>query len=288
MAQAQYDYQPVDYPGGTDTQVFGINERGDVVGNGSVAPDTFPFVFTSKNGNFINVAPLAGYASTAVLGINDAGVMVGSVLSLDETTTSGFIRDNKGNFTLFSHPDAVSNTTARGINNKGLVTGTRDTSDGFLAGFLYDPKAGTFTDLVPSILTIAHGINSKGSVAGDARFEVDPCGGLNAFERYGWVRAKDGSTVLFQVNGERTVARGISDSGFITGNVLDPSTNELKGFVIKAPTENCEPIPVDASELLQFPASEATFPEGITNSGDIVGIYFDASDSSRGFIASPQ
>ena len=34
VAQAQYDYQQIDHPGGTDTDVFGINDRGNVVGNG--------------------------------------------------------------------------------------------------------------------------------------------------------------------------------------------------------------------------------------------------------------
>ncbi len=117
VAQAQYVYQLIDYPGADNTQVFGINDRGDVVGIGFADPNSLPFVYDSKKGNFTDVAPLAGYSATGVLGINDPGVMVGSVTSLDETTASGFIRDKNGNFTVFSHPDAVFETRPRAVNN---------------------------------------------------------------------------------------------------------------------------------------------------------------------------
>ena len=212
VAQAQYDYQQVDYPGTTDTQIFGINDRGDTSGNGFPDPGTFPFVYASKKGTFTDVASLAGYSATSVLGINDAGVMVGSVDSLDKTTTSGFIRDKNGNFTVFSHPDAVSSTNPRGINNKGLVTGYRDDVDVITIGFIYDSRRDTFTDLNPtSFFTIAQGINSKGEVVGSSSFTVenDPCPGLeNPFGRYGWLRAKDGTVTFFEVNSSHTSARG--------------------------------------------------------------------------------
>ncbi len=286
LANAQYDFQDISYPGQPDTQVFGINDSGDAVGTGFGAT-AIPFVYSSMDGTHTPVPPADGYASTSVLGINDAGDMAGSVTSLDLTTTSAFIRSKKGTYTVFSHPDAISSTTARAINNKGLVTGTRDTVDGSLAGFLYDPRTETFTDLVPSLLTIAQGISSKGDVVGDARFEVDPCGGATPLGRYGWVREKDGTVILFQVNGQRTAARGINDAGKVVGFTTDPFTGQTKGFVIDAPDTNCEAVAVDASDLFAFPGSDFTFPEGITNSGDIVGLYQDAVNGF-GFIATRQ
>ena len=287
VVQAQYDFQQISYPGQDGTQVFGINDSGDAVGIG-YGLDTFPFVYASMDGTFTDIAPADGYATTSVLGINDAGVMVGIVRSLDGTTGSAFIRSNDGTYTIFSHPDAFSETVARGVNNKGLVTGIFDRADLTLSAFIYDPKTETFTDLVPALTTIAHGINSKGVIVGDAIFEVDPCGGSGTLERYGWVRAVDGSVVLFQINGQRTLARGINDAGMIVGNVLDPNTFQLKGYVIKAPKTNCESITVDVSELLQFPGSDWTTPEGITNAGDIVGNFTDALGNTQGFLATPQ
>ena len=142
--------------------------------------------------------------------------------------------------------------------------------------------------MVPSFLTIPHGINSTGVIVGDARFEDDPCGGQGIpGSRYGWVRNRDGSVVLFQINGQNTRARGISDAGFITGAVNDPLTGGIKGFVTKAPKTNCQPISIASDDLLQPAGAFAVFPEGITNSGDVVGLFFDDS-GHHGFIATTQ
>lgn len=287
IAHAQYDYEQVGIAGQNSTQVFGINDSGDAVGN-SFDPDNIPFVYASMDGTLEEIVPAAGYLTTSVLGISDAGIIVGGVANLDGVTASAFIRSKNGEYTVFSHPNAVSQTTARGVNNKGLVTGTYDTATGALAGFLYDPKTGTFTDLVPSDFTIPHGINSRGVVVGDARFFEDPCGGPDDFQRYGWVRDKDGSVVLFRVNGQSTRARGISDAGMIAGSTFDLVTFEEKGFVIKAPESDCESVSVDPSEYLQFPGSVLTILEGMTNSGDVVGIYDDGFAGPKGFIARPQ
>jgi uncharacterized membrane protein len=289
-AQTQYDYFQIDYPGQTQTQVFGINDSGDVVGNG-VDPNTLPFVYASMDGTLTDVAPAAGYDTTSVLGINDAGDMVGSV-RISEVSVDGFIRGADGTYTIFSHPDGVSNTLPRGINNKGLISGYRRlrADNSFLGGFVYDSRTQTFTDIdiAANSQVIAHGINSKGEVVGNARIfpASDPCGAGVA--NYGWIRARDGSVRYFTVNGQYTSARGINDAGLIVGQTEDPSTFERKGFVVRAPKSNCETISVDTSELLDFPGSEYTFAEGITNSGVIVGVFRDALNNFHGFIATEQ
>jgi uncharacterized membrane protein len=282
VAQAQYDYELIDHPGSPDTQVFGVNDRGDVVGNGITDPDTFPFVYDSKNGTYTDVAPMAG-ADTSVLGISDSGVMVGSV------DNDAFIRDKKGNFTVFSHPDALSFTQARGTNNKGLVSGFRDRPDFDVTfvGFIYDPKNEAFTDLIPTAAhTIAHGINSKGDVVGNSFFfnADDPCpGSLDPIVQYSWLRSAGGTVTYFNVNGLTTRARGINDSGTIAGFIFN--SGPAKGFVIKLDGSQCQEIIVAASELLEFPGFD-TLPEGITNSGDVVGIADDGV--LHGFIARPE
>lgn len=289
QAQADYDFQLIDHPGTPDTQVFGVNDRGDVVGDGLLDNTTsFPFVYESRTGTLTDVAPAAGFANTNVLGITDSGVMVGSVLSLDLSTTSGMIRGKDGTFTFFSHPEAPSFTEARAVNNKGLVSGFRDISPGFRAGFIYDPKTDTFTDVVPGRFTIEHGINSKGEVVGNSIFfgGEDPCGSPDAFVNSGWLRAVDGSITYFQVNGEATRARGINDAGFIVGFVDDSASGKIKGFVVKLDGSPCESLTVADSDLLEFPGFDFLFPEGITNSGVIVGIVEDANQ--HGFIATPR
>jgi len=289
-AQAQYDYELFDYPDVDDTQVFGINDRGDAVGNGFDALDSFPFVYDAKKGTLTDVAPLAG-AFTAVIGNNDAGIMVGSV------DNDAFIRDKKGNYAVFSHPDAVSFTQARAVNNKGLVTGFRDHPNlgGTVYGFIHDPKSDTYTDIISPddhAQSIAQGINSKGEVVGSAFFldADDPCGdsGPFGFVRKGWHRATDGTVTYFTVNGSpRVAARGITDSGTIAGFVTDPGSGLTKGFVVELDGSQCQSFTIADADLLHVPASSGTFVQGINKSGDVVGLYDDVT-TSFGFIARPK
>jgi uncharacterized membrane protein len=294
-AQAQFDYQEIVYPGAQDTQVFGVNAKGNVVGNGIADPDTYPFVYAPKNGTFSDLAPLAGFANTSVLDINDRGIIVGSVVSLDRTALSGFIRDKDGGFTVFDHPDAVSNTSPRAVNIQGLVTGYRDSADSILPdnGFIYDPKTGTFIDIVPSLFTIAQGINAEGNVVGSAVFwpADDPCSteptGSPATVRYGWVRTTDGSVTYFSVNGLRTSARGINNSGTVAGFVQYPGTPMGKGFVTELDGTQCQMITIADEDLLTFPGAFFTIAHGVTPSGAVVGWYEDEFGLG-GFIATPE
>ena len=289
VAQAQYNYELFVHPESDNIQVFGINDRGDVIAN-VTDEGGGPFVYASKKGEFTDVTPAAGYANTGGLGITDFGVMVGSV-NVDEFSSSGFIRDKKGNFTIFDHPDAVSNTNPRGINDKGLIAGFRDDLNVFTIGFIYDPKSGTFTDIIPtSFFTIAQGINSKGEVVGSSNFDVanDPCAGvLGPSRRYGWLRATDGTVTYFQVNGSHSSARGINDEGSIAGFFIDPNDGFFKGFKAELDGSQCQSVTVGPNDILHVPGSGDNFVQGISNSGVISG-GADFGSSSTGYIATPQ
>lgn len=292
QAQAGYDYQLIDYPGGDFTQVWGINARGDVVGNSGIEGVCLPFVYDSKNATFTDVAPVAGYDCTSLLGISNSGFLVGGVSTDEPFFRSGLILDKKGDAMIFDHPDALNQTNARGVNNDGLVTGyiVVDEEDELFRGFIYDALTGTFTDIVPSFRTIAQGINADGYVVGSALFlgdvlgPPDPCGS-EGIGHYGWLRAPDGTVTYFDVNGWTTRARGITNSGTITGWVFDPDAASLKSFVTKLDGTQCQSITIPDSELLVVPGGFSTVAEGIKNSGDVVG---NEADAIRGFIATPQ
>ncbi len=284
VAQADFNYELVDHPDADDTQVFGINDRGDVVGNGFDNVDNFPFVYASKKGTFTDVP---ADADIGIVGLNDAGVRVGAV------DDDAFIRDKKGNLTVFSHPGAVDFTQARAVNNKGLVTGFRNTGFPFAfsaAGFIYDPKRDSFTALNPtSCFALAQGLNSMGEVGGRANFLAvdDPCVGLgNPFLRYGWSRATDGTVTYFEVNGSSTSARGINDEGSIAGFFIDLDDGIFKGFKIKLDGSPCQSLTVAGGDVLEIPGFDL-FPQGITNSGDVAGIADDGINV-HGFIATPE
>jgi hypothetical protein len=292
QAQTVYDYQAIDYQAATDTQVWGINGRGLVVGNGWDELIDYPFVYDPKTDTFVDVVPLAEFDNTSLIGISTSGYLVGSVDDYYLETRSGLILDRKGNATLFDHPDAISTTGPRGVNNAGLVSGFYDLEEGRLAGFVFNPKTGTFTNFVPSWSTIAHGINSAGEVVGSALYwdEETPCGPTPEFgiAQYGFLRTSDGTVTFFDVNGWRTRARGITDTGTIAGWVTDPGTRMIKGFVTEYDGTDCLSITIPEDELLVFPGSNITFVEGIKATGEVIGSYVDELDLYHGFIATPQ
>lgn len=299
-AQDAYDYAPIDYPGADRSQVFGVNERGDAIGNafadgpgGTI--DRFPFVYDIRKDRFTLVDDVAGFDATSVLANNNRGDIVGSVFDEAIPRESGVLIDKKGRAEVFDHPDAVSVTQPRAINNRGVVTGFRDNNDpfDFQVGWIYDPKRGTFTDIVPSAATIAQGINGRGDVVGSATFftQDDPCnpgappGGSVG---YGWLRTTDGNVSFFTVNGERTRARGITDSGTIVGWTLNETTGEVRGFVTDAEIGYCEDIAVGPDGILAYPGAQATFAQAITNWGAVVGSYNDATGEVQSFVAVPK
>jgi len=308
LAQAAYDYQVINYPGVSFTNLFAINDHGVAVGNGSDgAGNNYPFLYDIDTGTLTDVANVAGYDRTAIIGISDSGLLVGDVdLDLDQTR-NGLIRDLQGADTVFSHPDALFVTEARGVNNQGLVSGSRDSAERpgeYAFAFIYNPTKGTFIDFAESISTLAHGMNSQGDVVGNAVFfsfdgPEDPCPDLPGdpfFRLYGWLRTADGSLTYFLVNGEPTRARGINDRGQITGWVRDFSGGPSdKGFVIEGKEfagATCVAVTVATEDLLVvsgFGDNTSIYPEGITNSGNVVGVVRDRdAGSDSGFIATPR
>ena len=102
-------------------------------------------------------------------GINDAGVIVGFATTASDAHEQAFILVH-GKYRFFSRP-GWQNTEARSIGTSGLVVGINYQDTGEYAGWLYDPSAGSFTDVTPpgSIYTIAQGINRFGRIAGSGQ-----------------------------------------------------------------------------------------------------------------------
>lgn len=81
-------YQTIAVPGATQTQPWGINDGGVIVG-WYVNSQCLPCGFALRNGRYFTVS-YPGSAFTTPFGINNAGQIVGSY-SLDGTTTHGFV-----------------------------------------------------------------------------------------------------------------------------------------------------------------------------------------------------
>ncbi len=300
-AQADYVFTVLDYQGvssnGGFTAVWGINNQGEVAGSAYDGNETIaPFIYDVRKGAY---TPLpAEVFKTYADGISDRGVVVGGEVLFDNAGNEfeiGFILD-KGAFRRVAHPGALFSTELRAINSSGLVVGIAcDDPNCFvnIVNFIYDPKTNVFTDMFPSTVdnpAIMAGINARGESVGNTYYDADVvcqgCPGAN----YGYVRSADGALTLFLVNGKGTRPRGISDSGLITGYVRTNCEGKapFAGFVTTlARGAGFQSITIPCADLLGVAGAIETTPQGISNSGVVVGNWLDADGVGRGFVATP-
>ena len=134
----------INVPGAGATSVFGINNRGDIVGAygaNRFAGNDHAFLL-DKKGNLTTI-DVPGARFTQAFGINDAGVIVGGFTNVSclnnicSSDTHGFLY-NDGAFTTVDVPGATF-TTVTDINNAGLFVGLFRDATG-LHGFV-DPPA---------------------------------------------------------------------------------------------------------------------------------------------------
>jgi uncharacterized membrane protein len=290
FAFSTVDYPGVDYSAGGYTQLFGINDDGSAVGIAQInaSSSVIPFRYDIKRHGF---TPLPDYAAgatsyTLANGINNGGAIVGGE-SQDEGTTEFAFVLKQGAFALLSRPGSLTFTEARAVNAHGLISGyALNDSDGTYSGFIYDPVSNAWTDVLPSAVTIAQGLNARDELVGNVYENAGiVCAACQAGP-YGFIRAPNGFVAIFTVNGVPTHARGITDAGTITGFVTVGKNDEFVGFVIPAPQRaGFQTLHVPAKDLVRFPGAAGTTPEGISDDGTLVGSWTDGSGAAHGFIA---
>jgi uncharacterized membrane protein len=292
FAFSTVDFPGVDYSAGGYTQLYGINERGWAVGIAQInsSSTAVSFRYDIKRHRF---APLPDYSTGATSytladGINNFGTVFGGESQDGGATEFAFVL-KEGTFELLSRRGSSTFTEARAVNAHGLVSGyALNDSDGTYSGFIYDPVSNTWTDVLPSLVTIAQGLNDRDELVGNV-FENAGivCAACQAGP-YGFIRAPSGVVAIFTVNGAPTDARGITDDGTITGFVTIDNQYEV-GFVIPAPKRaGFQTLTVPAKDFVRFPGATGTIPEGIADDGTLVGMYTDGSGATHGFIAAPR
>jgi uncharacterized membrane protein len=274
-----YTFAQIDVPfiGASDTTIFGINDRGEVVGSYRDAAFQSHGFFRDAASNFAPVdVPFLNASNTTAYGLNNQGQIVGSYNTGAFQNLHGFVLQ-QGQFHAIDVPfSGSSNTEAFGINGQGEIVGGYFLSSmrgGSEHGFL--DSSGVFTSLeVPSAeLTEVNGISNTALIVGsfsDANFN-----------QHGFV-LKEG---LFQViddpsatNGTR--AFGVNDLGQIVGDYFTAEFGgRVHGFLLDAGVFNAIDVP--------FRGSFNTVVRGINDRGDLVGLFSDAQ-GEHGFIATPQ
>ena len=199
----------LNFPGAANTLAYGINDTGDVVGQYGNSPFTDPtgiarfHGFVWSNGVYITIdAPFSDAVHTALLGINNAGHIIGTYLPHrsgssdinDYDSELAFLYDN-GNFTPLDFPGAQipfccgAQTFPMDINNLGQVVGSSYDSNGKPQFFLYgDGKYFVITGVPENVIdpndnsiihgSSAFGINDKSEIAGTyvQRVPCETCG----------------------------------------------------------------------------------------------------------------
>jgi probable HAF family extracellular repeat protein len=198
-------------------------------------------------------------------------------------TGHGFLLDN-GVFTTIDHPDAVAETGALGINNRGQIVGGYVDAEGTIRGFLLDdgvfipidhPDAASGT----AVGTVVRDINNRGQIVG---FYVDAEG-----TAHGFLRDKEGVFTPIdhpdapQEPGAGTAAFGINDHGQIVGFHFDVGAESTHGFLLGS---HDDPGEEGVFTAIDVPGAVDTLPSAIGNRGEIVGGYSDTGGTAHGFV----
>ncbi|MFZ5861783.1 MAG: PEP-CTERM sorting domain-containing protein [Nitrospirota bacterium] len=260
-AQAvSYTFTTLDY---TPT---GINDAGDIVGNG---PGGGLFY---SGGGFTNISAFRPY------GINNHGDVVGTNSSFQGALLSG------GTITTLQIPYdeffGTPLTMFEDINDSGQIVGNAGASGGFRSfiysgsdyTFLASPFGGPFYNSE----TFATGINNHGDIVGTESYR-------SGSEERGVLVSGGITTSIRFPDAYITRVEGVNDAGQVVGltggyNIVDglPGSWWTHGFVWSE----------GIFSTVDVPGAISTHILDLNNSGQLVGTYQDAS-GMHGFIATP-
>jgi len=277
-----YHIEVVDVPfaGASETELFGINNAGDIVGSYADA-NAVRKGFWLRNGVFETIAP-EGATDTRAFGINASGQITGRYKDADGVQ-HGFLREPDGTF-IVVNPGAAFNY-AWGINDTGQLTSYHfdfpTENDIVITSFLREPD-GTFVQ-VPSSGGVGgnvfRGINNAGVMAG---WNL-PESGFTPTQIIDGLIFEDGAFTTLSIDAERhTLPDDIDNHGRIVGHTAPLDFSEIQGFLRT---------PEGEFHLIGIPGAEATIAQAINDDGVIVGWFEiheeDGEHQIHGFIATP-
>lgn len=221
----------------------------------------------SPKGYYTAVAP-PNSIDTYLAGLNSSGQIVGAFID-SKNQTHGYFRNSNGTFIQLDVPGSTGFTNVAGINADGQIAGTYFASGGSQQSYFWDVKNPSqyvaFT-VSGSTATVATGINKSGEITG----LYDDGAGTHAF-----IRSPDGTISTFDFGGGNTVNGPllINTRGQITGGVFNLGFN---GGFLRTPNG-------------QFIYWAVTLhvgpqPQGINESGVIVGYFYSDSGSDYAFV----
>jgi probable HAF family extracellular repeat protein len=258
--------------GGTTSFAFGINNRGQIVGEAAREDGVLRPVLW-ENGRTIDLDTLGG-ASGRAFDVNESGVIVGRAANAAERLRP-FRLDyaKKGAMEEIPPlPGAIPGTsstdgTGYGINASGVITGFGVNNAGLLQAFISNGASTTVVPTPGGTNSRAWDINDAGQIAGWGR------DASNAIVGYRWSEAEGVTLVGNLVPGADVFAVGINNHGHVTGAIQKDFGHQTPGAtaISRSFLWDGSNI-VDIGLVAGFAGSAATL---INDYGQIVGQAFN-------------
>ena len=210
-----------------------------------------------------------GSVRTQFYGTNEAGTYVGTTLDPAVNRRVGLVYSG-GVASTFEAPGA-SLTYAVDINSAGTILGRDNDAAGAAHGFTKAGGVYTAFDAPGALGTVPYSFNDAGTVVGSY---TDAANRTHAFLETNGVY----TTVDDPLGKPTSILFGINDLGTSVGYFYDPVADQTQGFLRLAN---------GTIQNLNYPGSGESYPIGINDAGQIVGVEFDANDNGFGYLLNP-
>jgi uncharacterized membrane protein len=258
LALAQGTYTQIDFPGASQTECFGVDSAGDIVGEYYDAAGLHGFLLSAGTYTTIDYN---GY-DTALNGINDTGQVVGESIA-------GFVYDLQTQiFTTISYPGSHQATDPVAINNAGTIAG-----DYFYQGRWqgFELAGATYSQIAPPNASNVwvHGISGSGELVGLAERSH------HTTDYFSFSYAQGGYSAIRILHAPDAGVIGVSPAGDALVGAYSLSSGTA--FVYRNQT----------LQALRFPGAIYTIAAGVNNAGEVIGDFYDSDYIYHGFTWTP-
>ncbi|HXR15332.1 MAG TPA: hypothetical protein VN777_03890 [Terriglobales bacterium] len=271
-AQTAFNFQTINFPHDSFTQLLGINQKGVIAGYHNVTANK-GFTLRLSTHKF-TIENYPGSAMTQVIGIDGLGGTCGFYVD-QAGVTHGFLDSNDA-FSTVDFPGTPFNQLL-GRNDSAQAAGYySQTANGTgpFVPYVYDINGGVFEVItIPgSVSAQATDINFLQQVTG---FFIDS----NNVSHGWWLNA--GTLLQLDYPGaSNTQATGENNKGIVVGTYQD-SAGASHGFLYN--TNTAKYTSVDAPN-----GTGITFVNGINEQNQLVGFTMPSSTTASGFVATPK
>jgi len=293
LSAQSFTYAPINVPGAVATEARAINNNGEIVGfykttacaDYDVKVPRCPTKgFKYVNGSYIKLM-VPNSTSTAIMGVNDLGDLVGFYTKADGTK-HGFIwfHQNVIKTIDYPNPPTATNTVPFGINKAGTVVGGlwSISSNGTFPAGGWVWVNGKFSNMNPFSNGAAapccwsvNSIANSGVIAGQL-FQAD--------NFQAWFKAgTDEDFFLRNSGGSDTFGTGVNSTTDMVGYSVAGGWFAKNIEANEGTNDSTEKAPSFVS--VKFPNSQFTVPFGLNNARAIVGTYSDSAGKQHGFLA---